>query len=326
MMRVPSLSPAVLITAVLALALIAYVFLGGGGGEVRAAPHCTSRQALDQVKAELFRRAGATRGAASPDFAAVTNYSVLHASSQLVRKHEGRSGRVACSGSLTLDLPPGTAVTGGRRSLAAKVSYELEPGASGDARLVKLGAADAIVVPLATVSTAQNQTGELLGPAPETQTAPMVPPAPMQGTPSARPTPTPLAPTPRQAPPAEKAAPPSKVTPRPPVKAPPTAKPPASAAAPSREASAHPSFNCRYAHTAGEIAVCRNEGLAALDREMSRQFYSALRGASPGQRAMLNRSRDRFLKYRDRCSSDACVADAYRGRMEEIDDIVHGGW
>ena len=34
------------------------------------------------------------------------------------------------------------------------------------------------------------------------------------------------------------------------------------------------------------------------------------------------RTRDRFLAYRDRCPDEACVAEAYRDRMDEIRDIA----
>ena len=57
---------------------------------------------------------------------------------------------------------------------------------------------------------------------------------------------------------------------------------------------------------------------------MSSMFYSALSGANPQVRAELRRTRDRFLAYRDRCGSEACVADAYEGRMREIRDIAAG--
>jgi len=39
---------------------------------------------------------------------------------------------------------------------------------------------------------------------------------------------------------------------------------------------------------------------------------------------MLERSRKRFLAYRDSCGSRACVADAYYGRIREISDIMSG--
>ncbi len=68
--------------------------------------------------------------------------------------------------------------------------------------------------------------------------------------------------------------------------------------------------------------VCGSRQLAAQDRAMSSLFYSVLSGASPRTRAELRRSRDRFLAYRDRCGSEACIADAYEGRMREIRDIA----
>ena len=68
--------------------------------------------------------------------------------------------------------------------------------------------------------------------------------------------------------------------------------------------------------------VCNNARLAARDRAMSSQFYSALTDASPRARRELRRTRDRFLAYRERCRDEACVADAYEGRMREINDIM----
>jgi uncharacterized protein len=72
--------------------------------------------------------------------------------------------------------------------------------------------------------------------------------------------------------------------------------------------------------------VCRSPELAALDREMAGFFNTALRGADPEARATLQRTRGRFLAFRDRCGSDRCIADAYRGRITEIRDIVDGRW
>ena len=89
---------------------------------------------------------------------------------------------------------------------------------------------------------------------------------------------------------------------------------------------ARPSFNCANARTSGERAVCSDPGLAALDRQMAWQYQRAVSGSAPDQQALLRRTRDRFLSYRDSCGSDACIAEAYRGRMREISDIVAGRW
>ncbi len=68
--------------------------------------------------------------------------------------------------------------------------------------------------------------------------------------------------------------------------------------------------------------VCSDSRLAAKDRAMSSLFYSALADADPTRRRMLRRTRDAFLAYRERCSSESCVAQAYDGRMNEIRDIM----
>jgi uncharacterized protein len=78
--------------------------------------------------------------------------------------------------------------------------------------------------------------------------------------------------------------------------------------------------------TRGEIAVCRVEGLAGLDRQMAAQYRRAIASGDPRQHALLRATRDAFLRYRDSCPSDGCIAGAYRDRMREIDDIMAGRW
>jgi hypothetical protein len=85
-----------------------------------------------------------------------------------------------------------------------------------------------------------------------------------------------------------------------------------------------PSFDCARANTRGEIAVCSDSGLAALDVNMTTQYRRALTTASQAQMQLLRASRERFLAYRDRCPDRTCIADAYLGRMREIRDIMEG--
>ena len=68
--------------------------------------------------------------------------------------------------------------------------------------------------------------------------------------------------------------------------------------------------------------ICSDGRLAALDRQMSSHYYSALAEGDSGTRRALRRSRDRFLAYRERCPNEACIAQAYRDRMDEIRDIA----
>lgn len=87
-----------------------------------------------------------------------------------------------------------------------------------------------------------------------------------------------------------------------------------------------PSFDCSSARSKGEVAVCSDSGLAALDVNMATQYRRAIEDASPEEKALLQRTRDRFIAYRDRCPNRSCIGDAYVGRMREIRDIMEGRW
>lgn len=100
----------------------------------------------------------------------------------------------------------------------------------------------------------------------------------------------------------------------------------ASAPSPARVAAVRPSFSCRYARTRSEVAVCGDAGLAGLDQQMASQFNTAYRQSTRAQREVLERSRMRFLYRRDRCQSASCIAEVYRRRMSEIDDIAARNW
>lgn len=152
---------------------------------------------------------------------------------------------------------------------------------------VTLGQSDPIAIPLATLTQDR---------APAPRPAPVAVPAPAD----------PLAPAPQAAPA------------QPPVRQP--------AAPPETSAAARPSFDCRRARTSGERAVCDSPALAALDRSMAARYNGAVANGGPDERRLLVQTRDRFLGFRDRCGTDACIANAYRGRMREIDDIVAGRW
>jgi hypothetical protein len=59
---------------------------------------------------------------------------------------------------------------------------------------------------------------------------------------------------------------------------------------------------------------------------MAAQYRRAMSDASAGQKALLRRTLDSFLRYRDRCPNRSCIGDAYVGRMREIRDIMEGRW
>ena len=248
---------------------------------------CASQSTYDSIKRELFRRAAQVRGSDQAAFAQLAGAAVLRMENPVLENPDSGDSVLNCSGTLSLDLPPGVAVVGGRTSLTSDVDYRIQRAADDSGNVVVLGNADAIVTPLATLT--------------RTGSSEAVPSEPV--------------PIPGPAPGAT-----ADVTqPNPP---PPNAEQPA----PPRPVGARPSFDCDNARTKSEIAVCSSAGLAALDRTMSAQYGRAIANASPEQRAALQQTRDRFLRYRDRCPNNACIGDAYTGRMREIRDIMEGNW
>ncbi len=231
---------------------------------------CSGQGVYDQIKRELFRLAVERRGGDQAAFDQLAGYAVVRMDNVVMESDDLTAATVNCSGSLSLDLPPGVAAGNGSHNLRADIDYSVD--SAGE---VALRNADAIVGPLATVA----RVAEAAAPT-ETNTVA----------------------------PAEKSAP-ADVPPAPPT------------APPSR-----PSFDCARAETRGEIAVCSDGGLAALDQNMSTQYRRALTSASPAQLRLLQTTRDRFLAYRDRCPNRQCMVDAYVGRMREIRDIMEGRW
>ena len=255
---------------------------------------CSSNRTYDLIKHELFRRAAQLRGSDQAAFDQLSAYAVVRMENPVMESQDSSTGAVNCSGSLSLDLPPGVAIVGSRRTLTADVDYTVQPAADGSGDVVLLRNADSVVAPLATLAKVNQPS--LSAPA----TGLNAPPE-MNGAAPQRPaTTSPPQPLPQQHQPAS-----------------PTAQ---------SSAAARPSFDCAKAHTKGEVFVCSNAGLAALDRNMAAQYASAMSTASPEQKALLRRTRDRFLVYRDRCPNRSCIGDAYVGRMREIRDIMEGHW
>lgn len=246
---------------------------------------CGSQRTYELIKRDLFRRAAEIRGSDRAAFDRLTAASSVRMESPSVTARNPDLGSVSCSGRLSLDLPPGVAVVGGRRTLQADINYRLQPAADGSGQLLFMEGADSILVPLATLAR-MAETADRGGSAP-----------PLAGV-------------------NEPSVPIAMEIPQPPVARP---------AEPSRPV-VRPSYDCRNARTPSEIAVCNNPQLASLDRQMAAQYGRAVAAADAQRRNWLAATRDSFLRYRDRCDTSACIADAYRGRMREINDIMSGRW
>jgi uncharacterized protein YecT (DUF1311 family) len=249
---------------------------------------CAGKGVYDLIKRELFRRAAQLRGSDQAAYDKLATYAVLRMDNPVMESEDSASSAVSCSGSLALDLPPGVAAVGGRRSLMSDVDYTIQPAADGSGSVVQLRNADAIIASRATLARVSQ-------PAPAATAAATVnEAAPVEQRPSA---PAPI-------PPAATAVPPL---------APPQPAP-----------AQRPSFSCVNLKNKVEAEVCSDAGLATLDRNMAAQYSRALDSASPEQREQLRRTGDRFLRYRDRCPNRQCIGDAYVGRMREIRDIIEG--
>ena len=320
------ISPIAVLGVGLILVLIAVAFAARGGGVDKGGTgnqrvaardptepekRCTSERTYDLVKQELFRSAAQLRTSDQAAYDRLSAYSALRMERPLLRSRDKELGTVRCSGTLFLDLPPGVTVVGGRRSLTADIDYILQPAADGSGDVVMLEGDGPITVPLATLA----RTGETRVVA--SGDLPAVVAKQGNAVVSEPPTPAPAA----TQKPKPVAVPPNPVRPaRTPVRSTITDAQPSQ----SPKAAARPSFNCRYARTRGEIAICKDARLAALDRQMAAQYYSAIASGNATQRRDLKASRDAFLRRRDRCREAACIANSYQQRMREISEIRSG--
>jgi hypothetical protein len=241
--------------------------------EADHAARCSSEATYDLIKRELIRRAAEARGADQAELAELAGAAVLRVENPVLESENKDAGALNCSGTLSLDLPPGVATSDGRRALMADVDYTIEAGGN-----VSLRNAESIIASLTTLTRVEEPppTPEVNEVAPGTE-----------GNAAASVS--------------------ANVQP-----------------GPTSNSQGRPSFDCARAETPGEIAVCSDSGLAALDVNMTTQYRRALTTASPAQTRLLQTTRDRFLGYRDRCPNRQCIANAYLGRMREIRDIMEG--
>jgi uncharacterized protein YecT (DUF1311 family) len=294
---------------------------------------CGSNATYARLKEVAFEEAFRLRNDDPTDLDRLAASSVVRMENPVVRSSDEGLGTTVCAGRFVLEVPPGAERgLGGQRRLVADVEYAAQTAADGSGLVYQLNGADAIIQRLAAFSlgqpaqTFQPEQTEFAAADPADTVPPEVEPDPAPA-PVARPEPRPApraTPTPREAPKATARAEP-RPTPRPTRTPRPTEVAKAERVEPiAPRRTSRPSFNCRYARTRGEIMVCESDRLAAKDRQMSSLFYSALADADPERRRQLRRTRDAWLRYRDRCRDEACVAQAYDGRSQEIRDIMEG--
>jgi hypothetical protein len=294
--------------------------------EDRLREACASSATYDRLKEVVFEEAVRIRNSDPANLDTLATHSVVRMENPVVKSRNEELNVTVCTGRFVLELPPGAeAGFGGERRLGADIEYAAQASADGSGLVYQLNGAEPIIYKLAAFDLQRQRMGTpaaqpdaaladasaappAAAPVPEPRIAPQPsepvvqrePPPPPARRIAPRPEPRPEPrPAPRQEP---------RLEPRPePVRA---------------TASSRPSFNCRSARSRSEQMVCSSDRLAGKDRAMSSLFYSALADADPRTRAELRRTRDRFLAYRERCGSEACIAEAYDGRVQEIRDIM----
>lgn len=266
---------------------------------------CSSQSTYDRLKQVAFDEAIRIRNADPVNLDTLSTHALVRVENPVVKSRDETLDVTVCTGRFVLQVPPGAErAFDGKRLLVADIEYAAQAAADGSGLVYQIKGAEPIIYRLAAFDL-------------QRQAYRPTPQRPVAGA-SASPPPRVAAAEPAAAP----APPPSPRTT--PVPMPVPARTAAAAEQPSRAASISPSFNCRHARSSSERMVCSSDRLASLDREMSSLFYSELSRADGAARAELRRSRDRFLRFRERCGDPACVEQAYRDRMDEIRDIASG--
>lgn len=260
---------------------------------------CASTATYDRLKQVVFEEAVRIRNADPANLDTLATHAVVRMENPVVKSRDEELNVTVCSGRFVLELPPGAErAFGGERRLVADIEYAAQAAVDGSGLVYQMNGAEPIIYRLAAF---------------DLQGQPLRPPAPVQTADAGSLPPDAGAPSQGQVPGTSAPAPQPQPQPTPAPRAQP---------APAATANSNPSFNCRYARTRGERMVCGSNRLAAKDRAMSSLYYSALADASGAARRALRSTRNRFLAYRDRCSNEACIAEAYDGRMQEIRDIM----
>lgn len=112
---------------------------------------CAAQATYDAIRRELFRRAAQVRGGDEQAFARLSDFAMLRMNGPVLRGVDDQLHAVTCSGSASLDLPPGVSVSDGRSSLSADIDYMVQQAADGSGMVVRVANADPITIPLATV-------------------------------------------------------------------------------------------------------------------------------------------------------------------------------
>lgn len=90
--------------------------------------------------------------------------------------------------------------------------------------------------------------------------------------------------------------------------------------APRSQISFNPSFECNSDNTVVEQAICASRDLSFRDREMATLYSERLNEVSfSGETEELQAGQRQFLRVRDACRDETCIAQAYLERAEILE-------
>lgn len=296
---------------------------------------CASNATYDRLKVAMFEKAARIRGGRTDALDQLEAATFVRMESPLVKSRDEALNSTVCTGRFVLELPEGAVrVFNGERRLTADIEYSAQQAVDNSGLVYRMQGDEPIVYRLSAIDMGVRGARPIPPPVVQPAVAPQI----------AKAEPAPPTPPPPPPPPPPPSPPPPSPPPRPrvvPPPAPPRASPPPnvrvrvaetppsidarpSQDAPVRVARARPSYDCRRATGRVTTMICSDDRLAAADRRMSAAYFRELAAADPGTKAALIDSARGFLAFRNRCPNDACVAQAYADRMDEIRDIAEG--
>ena len=99
---------------------------------------CASGATFDLIKRELFRQAAQLRGHDQATYDSLASFAVLRVENAVMEGQDAGAGLAHCSGSVSIELPPGVTLEDGRRTLMADLEYTAD--ANGNVTLANAAA------------------------------------------------------------------------------------------------------------------------------------------------------------------------------------------
>lgn len=87
------------------------------------------------------------------------------------------------------------------------------------------------------------------------------------------------------------------------------------------QAKGRPSFRCRPEQGAITASICNDHTLALLDGQLAARFAALDASVDPATVEALHHGETTFLNARQLCSDKACLAEVYRQRLGELENI-----